>query len=258
MDMRQSDGRHSESGRNLGKAMGQSDTQAKVPAYRRIKEYILEHVHRGLWSAERPIPTEEALARQFQVSRMTVNRAMRELTDEQVLTRIQGSGTFITQQKYQSTLVQIRAIADEIRERGHEYTCHVQRLMEIRADENLASLFRLRPGARLYHSIIISEENGEAIQAEYRWVNPALAGEYLRQDFTRTTPNAYLSKVAPLQGANYRIEACLATIPVARFLALAPGDPCLVLHRTTFSLDQVASVATMWHPGHRYQFVGSY
>lgn len=230
----------------------------KVPAYQRIKNYILDKVHKGEWTAGGAIPTEEALAKQFQVSRMTVNRAMRELTDEQVLTRVQGSGTFVTQQKFQSTLVKIRAIADEIRERGHDYACRVLALEAVAADEALAQAFAVDQGTTLYHSAIVSYENGEAIQVEYRWVNPQLAAAYLEQDFTKTTPNAYLTEVAPLQGATYRIEAGQAIAAVAELLSLESGDPCLILHRTTHSLNQVASVVTMWHPGHRYQFVGSY
>lgn len=234
------------------------ESDDKRPAYQRIKSYILDKIHQGEWTAEYPIPTEHALAKHFQVSRMTVNRAMRELTDEQVLTRIQGSGTYVTQQKYQSTLVHIRAIADEVRERGHEYRCRVLCLESVSADEHLAADFDLPLGSTLFHSVLLSYENGVPIQLEYRWVNPALAQDYLAQDFTSTTPNAYLTKVAPLQGASYRIEACAAEEDVSRLLAINPQSPCLVLHRVTHSLNQVASVVTMWHPGHCYQFIGSY
>lgn len=72
------------------------------------------------------IPSEAALAKQFDVARMTVNRALRELTDEQTLTRVQGSN--FGQQKYQSTLVQLRNIADEIAARGHTHRGELQRL----------------------------------------------------------------------------------------------------------------------------------
>ena len=43
----------------------------------------------------------------------------------------------------------------------------------------------------------------------------------------------------------------------ARLLAIEPGAPCLVLHRRTTSAGRVASVATMWHPGHLARFTGS-
>jgi GntR family histidine utilization transcriptional repressor len=41
-------------------------------------------------------------------------------------------------------------------------------------------------------------------------------------------------------------------------LAIDTRQACLVLKRQTRSAGQVASIATMWHPGHRYQFTGSF
>jgi GntR family histidine utilization transcriptional repressor len=35
-------------------------------------------------------------------------------------------------------------------------------------------------------------------------------------------------------------------------------EPCLVLHRRTWSQGVVASVANLWHPGSRYRFTGHF
>lgn len=42
-----------------------------------------------------PVPSEATLMQQFGISRMTVNRALRELNQEGMVTRVQGSGTFV-------------------------------------------------------------------------------------------------------------------------------------------------------------------
>jgi DNA-binding GntR family transcriptional regulator len=52
---------------------------------------------------------------------MTVNRALRELAEKGVLKRFSGVGTFIADEKPQSTLLMIAHIGDEIRARGHDY-----------------------------------------------------------------------------------------------------------------------------------------
>jgi GntR family histidine utilization transcriptional repressor len=65
-----------------------------TPAYQEIKDYILQRIHIGEWKEGDQVPSENELAREFKVARMTVNRAVRELTAEQVLTRVQGAGTF--------------------------------------------------------------------------------------------------------------------------------------------------------------------
>lgn len=230
----------------------------KLPAYEQIKRHVLARIHDGTWKEGDAIPSEEALAREFGVSRMTVNRAIRELSDEQIVERVQGSGTFVAQQKYQATLVEIRNIADEIAARGHRHRSELQLLERTRASEALARRFGIKPGDALFHSVVVHFENGQPIQVEDRHVNPRVAPDYLAQDFNSQTPNAYLMRVAPLQGVSFEIEASFPPRHVGELLHMPPGEPCLVLHRQTHSQGQVASVAVMWHPASRYRFAGSF
>lgn len=229
-----------------------------MPIFQRIKDYLLAEIHAGRWTEGDAIPSEQALARQFGVSRMTVNRAVRELTDEQILARVQGSGTYVAQQKYQATLVEIKSIADEIRARGHVHRSELHLLERSKATDALAKQFGAKIGDVLFHSIIVHFENDIPIQVEDRWVNAAAAPDYMQQDFTHVTPNEYLVAAAPLQGVSYSIEAMGAPREIADMLHIVPKEPCLVLHRKTLSKGHVASIATMWHPGSRYQFAGSF
>lgn len=237
--------------------MDEQTAQDSTPIFQRIKDYLVSEIASGRWKEGDLVPSEQALVRQFGVSRMTVNRAVRELTAEQVLVRRQGSGTYVAPQKYQATLVEIRNIADEIRARGKLHRADPRLLREEPADDALAAEFELEPGAPLFHSLIVHFENDVPIQLEDRWVNPACAPAYLEQDFSLITPNEHLMAAAPLQGATYGIEAQLAPPEVAELLGVSAGCCCLVLHRRTTSAGRIASVATMWHPGHLARFTGS-
>jgi GntR family histidine utilization transcriptional repressor len=229
-----------------------------TPAYQEIKDYILTRIHVGEWREGDQVPSENELAREFKVARMTVNRAVRELTAEQILTRVQGAGTFVAKPKYASTLVAIRSISDEIIARGHAYRADVLTLGAVIADDALAAQMQLSPGSLVFHSRVLHFENDAPVQLEERHVNPALAPEYGRQDFTRITPNQYLMVAAPLQRVEYRIEAALPGDETRAALTMSAHEPCLLLHRRTWSRDAVASVAQLWHPGDRYQFTGHF
>jgi GntR family histidine utilization transcriptional repressor len=231
--------------------------QESTPIFQRIKDYLVGEIAAGRWKEGEVVPSEQALVRQFGVSRMTVNRAVRELTAEQVLTRRQGSGTFVAPKKYQATLVEIKSIADEIRARGHVHRSSLRLLEQSKAGEALAHKFELAPGSALFHSVIVHFENSMPIQVEDRWVNPGCAPRYMEQDFAVITPNQHLMEAAPLQGATYSIEALAAPREVAEMLAIDIHDSCLVLKRRTTSMGRVASVVTMWHPGALYQYTGS-
>ncbi|QYD70402.1 histidine utilization repressor [Paraburkholderia edwinii] len=229
-----------------------------APAYQGIKDFILARIHAGEWAEGDQVPSENELARDFNVARMTVNRALRELTAEQVLTRVQGSGTFVARPKYESTLVAIRSISDEIVARGHRYHAKVLHIGGEIADAALADEMQLKAGSSLFHSRVLHFENDEPVQLEERWVNPAVAPDYALQDFTNTTPNQYLVRVAPLQRVEYRIEALAADEVTRDWLSMDDAEPCLVLHRRTWSQGVVASVANLWHPGSRYRFTGHF
>ena len=235
-----------------------SATTAVAPAFQRIKDYVLQQIHSGQWQEGDAIPSEAALAKQFNVARMTVNRALKELSDAQTLLRVQGSGTFVAQQKYQSTLVQLRNIADEIEARGHQHKGVLQRLERFKPDAVLLRHFELEGPQGLFHSVVVHYENDVPIQVEDRYVNPLVAPDYMAQDFGSQTPNAYLTRVAPLQGVRFSIEASLPNEEIAELLQIEAQEPCLVLRRRTHSYGQVASVSALWHPASRYQFTGSF
>lgn len=227
-----------------------------VPRYQQIKDNLRARIAAGEWDVGDAIPPEEALAAEFAVARMTVNRALRELTDAGVLRRAQGSGTFVAPPRAESSLLEIRSIADEIAGRGHVHGSEMRLLQAEKAPRELARQFGLKRGQLLFHSVIVHHEGALPIQVEDRWVSPRLAPDYLQQDFRALTPSAYLSSVAPLTGARFTVEARLAPADVVTMLAIDPAMPCLVVQRTTLSGEGVASLATLWHPGERFRLHG--
>lgn len=225
---------------------------AAEPTYSRIKRYVLEHIRSGSWKHGDRVPSESALVRRFKVSRMTAHRAMRELAAERVLTRVQGLGTFVAEPKIASTVVAIRSIHNEIEARGHRHTCKALKREIVPLAKTDAPL-TLPGDARLLHALVLHCENGIPIQLEDRFVNPAIAPEFLKQDFSAVAPGDYLMSVAPITRAEHSIEAVMPNKRVARLLSLSAGEPCLLLTRLTWSGDLPATFARLYHPGSRYR-----
>ncbi len=221
--------------------------------YQRIKEYISDKIMSGEWPVGHRVPTEYELTKLFAVSRMTVNRAVRELTAEGLVSRNRGAGTVVTNERPSLDLVEIRNIADDVRSRGHEHSSVVHLLRQENATRSVAESIGLRIGAKVFHSIIVHFENHWPIQLEDRYVNPKSAPEYLKQDFTDHTPNAYLMTVGPLERVEHTIEAVLPNRIAREMLHMSPTEPCLLLHRRTWSLGRVVSRAWLTFPGSRHR-----
>ncbi|MBT1065911.1 histidine utilization repressor [Bowmanella sp. Y26] len=224
--------------------------------YQQIKSHILQRIETGRWQEGDAVPSENQLAGEFGVSRMTARRALQELAEQGVLQRTQGAATCVAPLKSQSSMLQIRNIADEIRERQHNHRAQVIELAEIQADKALAAHLALPVGSQLYYSLICHWQDDEPLQLEQRFVNPALAPDYLEQDFSALTPHEYLCTAAPLTEAEHKVEAMLADALSVQYLQLQVGAPCLRLHRTTWSRDGVVSHALLTHPGEKYQLGG--
>jgi GntR family histidine utilization transcriptional repressor len=234
--------------------MGKDD----VPAYEQVKAWIKQHIGSGQWKPGDPVPSETALMQQFGISRMTVNRALRELAAEGLVTRVQGSGTRVAQLHRISSRLTIRDIHEEVVERGHVHTTRLLLAAREKASAELAVSLDLRVGAPVFHTVLVHMENGVPIQYEDRYVNPAAAPQYLETDFTRTSPTLHLLENAPLTEASYSIEACLPTAEEAKELGIKRSEPCLVMMRRTVSGSNVASIARLIYPGTRYSFAGQF
>ncbi len=88
---------------------------ARPPLYQQVKEYIIGKINDSALQPGMQIESEAELVARLNVSRMTVNRALRELSVDGLLRRIQGRGTFVAERKPQAALLQISSIAEEIR-----------------------------------------------------------------------------------------------------------------------------------------------
>lgn len=242
-------------------ADSRSATKAMASAaapYAQVKQFLKDELSRGRWPPGALMPSETALVAQFGVSRMTVNRALRELQAEGLVDRLQGMGTFAAQPHRVSSTLTIRDLHEEIASRGHVHEARVHLKQRERAPAALARQLGLKTGAEVYHTLIVHLENGVPLQSEDRYVNPCCAPDYLSVDFTRTTPTHYLLQAVPLWEAQYFIEASTPTDQEARLLGIARRDPCLVLVRRTVSHEVPITLARLVHPGSRYQIEGSF
>ncbi len=229
-------------------------TKITKPAkYTIIKQYICENIESGEWPQNAKVPSENELTQQFDVSRMTARRALQELTEQGILVRSQGAGTFVATFKSQSSLLEIRNISDEISERGHEHKSKQLLLRSIAVTEELAILLNLKNNEHVFYSEILHLENDQPIQLEQRYVNASLVPQYLLQNFTELTPHEYLSSVAPLTEATHEIEAILASAEVCDQLDITKQVPCLQVKRRTWSKQGVVSVAILTSPGDKYR-----
>jgi len=230
-----------------------------LPLYERIKTHLLTRIQSGEWQDGAKIPSEHELMAAIGASRMTIHRALRELQQEGFLRRVQGRGTFIQpKQPHRAGLLEITDIAADIFARGSQHLAKILALEAIRADAPTAAHFSLRPGAKIFRSLIVHHENGTPIQLEERFVTPLFAPHYLAQDFTRQTTAAYLQTLEPPAQIEHIVQAIAPDPAIQAHLNIPATEPCLRLTRHTWTAAGPATRSILTHPGSRYSFGSLY
>ncbi|TCL03175.1 histidine utilization repressor [Sodalis ligni] len=229
-----------------------------APLYQRVKQAIISQISSGAWKPNQRIPSENKLVDELGVSRMTINRALRELASEGYLLRMQGVGTYVAELKVHTTIMEVHNISDEIAGRGHKHASKVIALGDVPADDTLATAFAIKPGESLFHSLIVHYENAIPIQLEERWVNPVMAPDYLLQDYEKQTPYIYLNQASPLTSGEHIIEAISPTAAQCKLLAIKKNDPCLLISRHTRHQRTLVTYTKLLYPGARHQLHGSF
>jgi GntR family transcriptional regulator, arabinose operon transcriptional repressor len=76
-----------------------TETLAEVPKYRQIYENLKEAISVGQYQSGQRLPSEAELGKAFDTSRLTVNRALRELQLSGLIVRRVGSGSYVSASK---------------------------------------------------------------------------------------------------------------------------------------------------------------
>ena len=87
------------------------------PLYRQIADRIREQIARGELKPGDALPTESALQTEFGVSRVTVRQALRQLVEQQILESIQGSGTYVKEERVNYDIFQLTSFDEKLSDR---------------------------------------------------------------------------------------------------------------------------------------------
>jgi len=231
---------------------------APLPIYAKLKQAISLKISSGEWQTNQRIPSESEVVKALGVSRMTVNRALRELTAEGYLVRHQGLGTFVAEKKAHSALFDVHNIAEEIAARGHKHRSELLVLESAKATMEEAMTLGVRTNHGIFRSVVLHFENGLPIQIEERVVNATLAPEYDKQDFAKHTSYEYLMSAAPMTEGEHLVEAILPNAIECERLQIQATEPCLQIKRRTWAGDDIVTAARLLHPGSRFQLFGHF
>ena len=231
---------------------------APEPIYQQIKKTIQQRVTSGEWPAGQKLPSENELVNALAVSRMTINRALRELTQEGVIKRVHGLGSFVAEAPRHASLIELQGIALEIEAGGKRHHARILSQETIAASAEIARQMELPAVSQIYFLRAVHYQDDLPIQLETRYVNPAAMPGFMEQDFSGITPTAYLLQQFKPDEMEHLVRAVIPQSAERELLAMQSGQPCLQLTRRTWHQQQVVTHVTLTYPGDRYELGARY
>ncbi len=210
----------------------------RAPMYRVIYDDIVAQIQSGALQPAAQIASENDLAKQYGVSRMTVRQALELLGSDDLVIRKQGSGTFVREHPRRGRrLSRLRSFADELASSGDHLASEVVRAELASAPDEVADALRLDPGDTVNRLTRVRRVDGVAAALQDAWVPYAVAPGLVREPLAEGSLYRTLSERygVELQWADQSMTAATLEPDEARLLDVAPGGAVLHGLRTTFS-----------------------
>jgi len=224
-----------------------------APLYQQLQRVLRAAIERQVLAPDEALPPERDLAQAYNVSRVTVRKALDGLVDARMLTRRQGAGTFVAA-RVEKSFSKLSSFTEDMISRGR--TPHSSWLSrsagQVTPEESLT--LSLSPGAPVYRFNRIRYADGAPMALEYSTV-PAFA--LVGPEAVETSLYEALEKTGHRPArALQRLRAVLFTAEQAELLAVAAGDPGLLIERRGFMSDgRIVEVTRSYYRGDAYDFV---
>ncbi len=228
------------------------------PRYLQIKNEILHQLQTGELQPEDRIPSEHQLAKRYHVSRLTVQRAIRELVSEGLLRRTQGSGTFVTNFTHRFSLIEVRDVVEEIRRLGGEATTEVVLHRRFVPHEDVQKLLEIEPGTEAFHVALVQSMDDEPVAYEERFAILDVYPDFLDQDFGKHSVFDYLAKHSVVEDVENVVSAVLADKRMSTMLDIDPADPCVRVQRRNWYKSQCVTLTRITYAGTRQVLASRY
>ncbi len=218
-----------------------------------IRAEVLSRIRTRRWPPGEIIPTEEALALEFDCARATVNRALRELAQTGVLERKRKSGTRVAMLPVRKATLDIPVIRQEVAARGQVYAFRLLSQRSKVPPIAVAARLGLAHAMPMLHLQTLHLADGRAFALEDRWLNPAALPQPL-PDFAAISANEWLVAHVAFATGDIAFSAEPASKTEATALSVLEGTALFITERCTWGTEAPITWVRLAHaPGYRLQ-----
>ncbi|MCD8140607.1 MAG: GntR family transcriptional regulator [Planctomycetaceae bacterium] len=236
--------------------------ESLVPLYQQIKEDIKSSIESGVYVPRQKIPSEPELSAKYNASRITIRRAVDELSADGYLIKMQGRGTFVGTPRIHRKITEsnrIESFTNTCKSNGMTAGGRLIRHQIIPAQSDERSFLSLKKDALLLYIQRVRTADGEPVFLENLFLPYDKYQAIAERDDLGTVSMFQaieaISGTRPVGAARRTVEATRATGERASMLNVPIGEP--LLHVNVYFTDtnqKPVFIGRQYYIGSRYMF----
>jgi GntR family transcriptional regulator, histidine utilization repressor len=230
----------------------------KLTLYKQIRHDIEHRILTGEWPPGHRIPFEHQLMARYGCSRMTVNKALSELVQADLIERRRRAGTFVRRPQHLSAVLKIADIRAEIAALGRSYGYQLIDCSRRTANASDRARLRVRKTGKVIAIACRHSADNVPFAVEDRLIDLEAVPEAITADFAIEPPGSWLLHHVPWTEAEHTISAVIADDRTAAALDIAFGAPCLVIDRHTWRSARTLTAVRLLYPGDAHRLVARF
>jgi len=206
-----------------------------APLHAQIRQTLRDRILDGSYREHDQLPSESELMHEFDVSRITVRRALGDLESEHVIFRLPGKGSFVSKATPVQSLARLEGFAEAMSAQGFEIVNRVLSVKRLAATADVSERLQLPPGAPVSEIRRVRLLNRAPVSLDVTYVAAAIGDRLAREDLATRDIFLILENDygITLGHADLQLDATAADAELARCLRLERGAPILHVERLT-------------------------
>ncbi len=209
-----------------------------TPRHVQITNWLRSQIETGEFKPDEKLPSENELAKKFDVSRVTIRRALQSLESESIIYRCQGLGSFVSDERAPHNLVRLTDFNEDMAKAGLKASSEVRDFITVEAPYWLSGILDIEEGTKVIQIDRLRLGNDEPVAFDSTWL-PILYGQLLdKEKLEKTTIYRQLEDNydIPIVRGCYRMSANIADDQLASDLKVPKNSPLLTIDRTSFTI----------------------
>ena len=211
----------------------------KRSVFQEIARQIQEKVDKGIYVSTQRLPSEYELAKEFDVSRLTVRKAIDELISRNVLVKQKGKGTYVmTKQKIQSGRSGLQGFTEAAKAYGKTSKTEVIDLTLLQLDElpeKIAESLKLEPKEKVYHLTRLRSFDNEPMTIEELYIREIYLPHVTKKEVKGSVFELIEQRIE-IAYSHQEIAAIVVPEQLSSLLNVAIGEPVLKVNSITYSV----------------------